>query len=311
MEWIICLGVGAVGGTLSSMLGAGNGYILIPGLALAFAYAGIGGPDTLKIAIATTHAANVFLSVSMLHAHAAKSNVDWTAFWKLAPGIATGAVLGGLLTGFVPARVVAIVFASVALLVAWRIIRKSHPSATMHRPLPRSLTLSSKGVGIGCLAGLAGFGGLTAPLLSSYMAMRKAIGTSAAITLPITIPASLTYALLDGPPDCGRNCLGFVYLPAVGAVGLTAVLAAPLGVWLSQIVPIVALRRILATILVCVALNLGANVIPDGKLFQAEAKQMWAEIFPSSPAPVEAAEAPVWLRPKIISPWAAKTLDQK
>ncbi len=296
MEWIICLGVGAVGGTLSAMLGAGNGYILIPGLALAFAYAGIGGPDTLKIAVDTTHAANVFLSVSMLHAHAGKSNIDWTAFFRLAPGIAAGSMLGALLAGFVDAKVVALVFAGFAVLVAWRITRKHHNTVQVHRPLPGSLVLSSKGLGIGGLAGLAGFGGLTAPLLSSYMPMRKAIGTAAAITLPITIPATLVYALLDAPAECGRNCVGFVYIPAVGAVGLTAVLAAPLGAWLSHMVPVVALRRTLAVLFICVALNLGFNALPDGRLFQAEANQMWAGMFPATTELIEASEVPLWLQ---------------
>ncbi len=107
------------------------------------------------------------------------------------------------------------------------------------------------------------------------MPERRAIGTAAAIQLAITPPAAAMFALMDSPSQCGANCLGMIYVPAVCAAGVTAVLAAPVGAWLAHALPVVAIRRIFACLLVVIAGNLALKSLPDSKRFREQAQAFW------------------------------------
>ena len=120
MEWIICMAAGACPGVIGSMLGAGSGLVLIPGLALALSTLGVGGADSFKMAVATTHAANIFTGVSIIQAHAARGGIDWGVYAIIAPAIALGSALGAYETGFIDASLLTAVFAGFAVFRAWR-----------------------------------------------------------------------------------------------------------------------------------------------------------------------------------------------
>jgi uncharacterized membrane protein YfcA len=296
MEWIICMAAGGCAGVIGSMLGAGSGLVLIPGLALALSTMGVGGADSFKMAVATTHAANIFTGVSIIQAHAARGSIDWSIYAIIAPAIALGSALGAYETGLIDASLVAVVFAGFALLRAWRLMRTpSH--AQVLAPLPPAAILSVKGIGIGALAALTGGGGLTAQLLLSHLPERRAIGTAAAIQLAITPPAAAMFALMDSPSQCGANCLGLIYVPAVCAAGVAAVLTAPFGALLAHALPVVAIRRIFACLLVVIAGNLALKSLPDSKRFREQAQAFWtAASQVSGELRVEASQAPVWLQ---------------
>jgi uncharacterized membrane protein YfcA len=296
MEWIICMAAGGCAGVIGSMLGAGSGLVLIPGLALALSTMGVGGADSFKMAVATTQAANIFTGVSIIQAHAARGGIDWSVYSIIAPAIALGSALGAYGTGLIDASLLTAVFAAFALFRAWRLTQTaSHADALA--PLPPMSVLSVKGIGIGALAALTGGGGLTAQLLLFHLPARRAIGTAAAVQLAIAVPAAMTLALMDSPSQCGANCLGLIYVPAVCAAGVTAVLAAPLGAWLAHALPVVAIRRIFACLLVVIAGNLALKALPDSKRFREQAQAFWTAASQVSGEPrVQASQAPVWLQ---------------
>ncbi len=283
-------------GVIGSMLGAGSGLVLIPGLALAISTLGVGGADSFKMAVATTHAANIFTGVSIIQAHAARGGIDWSVYAIIAPAIALGSALAAYGTGIIDASLLSAFFACFALFRAWGL---THTASHAHalEPLPPMSILSAKGIGIGALAALTGGGGLTAQLLLSYLPERRAIGTAAAIQLAISPPAAAMFALMDLPSQCGANCLGLIYVPAVCAAGVAAVLTAPLGAWLAHALPVVAIRRIFACLLVVIAGNLALKSLPDSKRFREQAQAFWTAASQVSGEPrVEASQAPVWLQ---------------
>ena len=59
MDWILCLIAGALAGSLVSMTGSGAGFLLAPGLGLALSFDAFPNADLFKIAVATTHGANL------------------------------------------------------------------------------------------------------------------------------------------------------------------------------------------------------------------------------------------------------------
>ena len=80
--------------------------------------------------------------------------------------------------------------------------------------------------------------------------LHQAIGTSAAIGLPIAVAGAVGYIanglnVSDLPP----HSLGFVYLPALAAIVAASVLTAPLGAKAAHRLPVAKLKRIFAILL--------------------------------------------------------------
>jgi uncharacterized membrane protein YfcA len=84
--------------------------------------------------------------------------------------------------------------------------------------------------------------------------VHHAIGTSAAIGLPIAVAGTVGY-IINGwnvatLPDYS---VGYVYLPALVGIAAVSVLTAPLGVKLAHSLPVDRLKRIFALLLIGVA----------------------------------------------------------
>src|SRR5208282_6898362 len=65
-------------------------------------------------------------------------------------------------------------------------------------------------------------------MLTKALGSDKAAATASALTLPFALAASCGYLLLPTLDGCGPACAGGIYLPALAAAGMTAVLIAPL-----------------------------------------------------------------------------------
>jgi type IV secretion system protein VirB4 len=64
MDWILCLIAGALAGSLVSMTGSGAGFLLVPGLSIALSFSAFPDADLFKIAVATTHGANIITNLA-------------------------------------------------------------------------------------------------------------------------------------------------------------------------------------------------------------------------------------------------------
>jgi len=80
--------------------------------------------------------------------------------------------------------------------------------------------------------------------------MQNAIGTSAAIGLPIALAGTLGYLVNGwGAPDMPALTYGYVYLPALVLVSLVSTFFAPLGAKLAHRLPVATLKKVFAGVL--------------------------------------------------------------
>jgi hypothetical protein len=132
-------------------------------------------------------------------------------------------------------------------------------------------------------------------MLERFGPMPRAIGTSAALCLPMAGFGLAGFVLAPTPAECRSGCSGYVYLPAVAAIGISAVLAAPLGARLTHILPVRALRSLFGLFLIAAAGSLTWKSLPVAATAN-DARLLIAQLLaPDLVAAPIAAEAPGWL----------------
>lgn len=242
---------GAGAGFFAGLLGVGGGVVVVPILTVLFTGQGFPAREVLHLALGTSMATILFTSLSSLRAHHAHQAVLWPVVRDLTPGILLGTLLGTQLAGRISSRALAIFFVAFMLLVAVQMIANLRPQPS--RSLPGRAGLGLTGTLIGGVASLAAMGGgaLTVPyLIWCNVRPHSAIGTSAAVGLPIALGGTIGY-IWNGwrHAELPPGSLGFVYLPALGVILLTSVLTAQFGARLAHRLPIQVLKRIFAGLL--------------------------------------------------------------
>ena len=306
MEWILYVSVGSISGFLAGLLGIGGGMVIVPAMLFALPLAGVGGPEIMKFAVATSLAIVIPTAIASAQAHAARGSVSWKAFVRMTPGVMIGALAGAIFAAEVNPRIVAMLFLAFALHTAVRMIRGARRATTAAAPLPGAVVLSFKGMCIGALSSMLGIAGaaLVVAVLSRHVEMTRAIGTAAATGLPLAVASVIGYALASPPTGCSQGCVGYVFLPAVGAVGVAAVLTAPWGARAAHALPVAALKRAFGCLLLLVAANLAHKTFPtafDGAALVAQV-EAWA------PKTVSTTSKPAVVEAKAIAPAASKAI---
>jgi hypothetical protein len=120
--------------------------------------------------------------------------------------------------------------------------------------------MGGAGAIIGAISAVVGIGGgsLTVPFLSwCGINMRNAVATSAACGLPIAVAGALGF-LLAGWNEAllPQGSSGYIFWPALLAIGVVSFLAAPLGARLAHSLPVSSLKRIFAALLLVVGVKL-------------------------------------------------------
>jgi uncharacterized membrane protein YfcA len=265
VAWALCLCIGLCSGFLAGLLGVGGGTVIVPALILAARPLGIGGDDAPAVAMATSLAIVIPTSISSARAHAQRRSIDWAAFRRLAPGMAAGALAGTLAACAFGGRWPLAVFIGFALLAARQLLAPAPADAVADgHPAPCGLArLARYSVAIGLLSSLAGVGGglLSVPLLSHQLPLKRAIGTAAALGLPLAASGLAGYLLAGRSVRCAAGCVGTVFMPAVLAVSLAAIAAAPLGANLAHRLPVVWIRRVFAALLLLVCADLCVELL--------------------------------------------------
>ena len=250
--------IGGFTGILAGLLGVGGGAVIVPALLFHFRAEQFSAAILMHMAVACSLVAIVFTSMSSTLAHHRRGAVLWSTALVLAPGIVLGAVAGGIIVDGLSSDVLRYGFAAFECLVAWRLVRDRQPAA--HRTLPGRAGLAGVGAGIGAVSTLMGIGGgaLTVPfLLWCNINIRNAIATSAACGLPIALAGSGTLIVAGwGRPDLPQWSSGYVYWPAGLLIATSSVLTAPLGARLAHSLPLKALKRIFAVLLIAVAIRM-------------------------------------------------------
>jgi uncharacterized membrane protein YfcA len=260
--WAAYLAVGAMAGFLAGLLGVGGGLIIVPSLIFLFNSQHFPQTHLLHLALGTSLASIMFISVSSLRAHHAHGAVNWNIVRRIAPGIVVGTLLGSGLAAQLSSSFLALFFAVFVSFAATQILLDIKPKPS--RQLPGRAGTFLVGIIIGIIFSLVGGGGaiLSVPfMLYCNIKTHDAIGTSAAIGFPIAISGAAGYILTGlAQENLPPLSLGFIYLPALLGLMVTSVFTAPFGAKLTHRMPVERLKKVFAVFLYIIAAKMLAGL---------------------------------------------------
>jgi len=267
MEFLFYLIAGACAGLLSGLFGVGGGVIIVS--ILSFIFTGLQFPEAsiMHLALGTSLATIIFTSISSALAHHKKANVDWAVFRQIAPAVVIGTLLGSLIAAQLHSIWLKGIFSAFLISIAIQLLLTSGKKKTVsHEPKPPNLAMNSiAGLLIGIVSSLVGIGGgtLSVPYLTYSRAdIRRAIGTSAAIGLPIAIAGTIGFIVTGLMAETSvqsvlpQYSIGYVYLPAFIGISITSIFTAPLGTSIAQRLPTSVLKRLFALLLFFVGIKM-------------------------------------------------------
>jgi len=247
--------VGLIAGILAGLLGIGGGLVIVPMLVYTFTRQGIDDSLIMHIALATSMASIIFTSISSFMAHHRRGAVQWEIVRKIVIGILTGTFIGTCIASAMSTSFLKGFFVIFLYVIAIQLLLGKKPKAA--RELPGTAGMFGVGNVIGIVSSLVGIGGgsLSVPfMLWCNVVIHRAIGTSAAIGLPIAIAGTVGF-VVNGWHEANlpEYSIGYVYLPALAGIACMSILTAPLGVKLAHSLPVPTLKRVFAFLLLVVA----------------------------------------------------------
>ena len=252
--YLIYCAIGAVVGILAGLLGVGGGVVIVPMLVFVFSSRGIASDLTMHLALGTSLASIIFTSISSFMAHHRRDAVRWDIVRRIVFGIMTGTFLGSCLASALSTGVLKAFFVAFLYFVSIQLLTDRKPDAS--RELPGRCGMFIAGNTIGFISSLVGIGGgsLSVPfMLWCNVAVHRAIGTSAAIGLPIAAAGAAGYIFNGwGTPGLPQYSAGYVYLPALFGIAAISILTAPLGAALAHRLPIGMLKKVFGVLLILV-----------------------------------------------------------
>lgn len=253
--WIIYLLMGLFVGFFAGLLGIGGGLILVTLMVYLFTLQGFPADRLVHLALGTSIASIVFTSISSLRAHHKHGAVRWDILRTAVPGLVIGTLLGTVVADQLKSKYLAIFFVMFVYCSAVQMFANAKPKPTRQLPGKSGMTLSAVIVGI--VSSLVGVGGgvMTIPLMSlCNVPMRQAIGTSAALGLPIAIAGTVGFIVTGlGKDHLPALSLGYIYLPALVGIVIGTFFTVPWGAKMAHSMPVTRLKKIFAVILFVLA----------------------------------------------------------
>jgi uncharacterized membrane protein YfcA len=253
--WIAYLAMGLVVGLFAGMLGIGGGVMLVPLMVFLFTAQEFAPDRVLHLALGTSLTSIVFTSLSSLYAHHRHGAVRWDIVRQAAAGLVIGTLVGTSVADALKSKYLAIIFVAFVYYSAAQLFLNMKPKPS--RQLPGLIGMQIAAVAIGLVSSLVGAGGgvVSIPLMTlCNVPMRNAVGTSAALGLPIALAGATGYALnglgLDHLPPWS---IGYIYLPALAGIVLGTLLTVPVGAKVAHRIPVAHLKRLFAVILFVLA----------------------------------------------------------
>jgi uncharacterized membrane protein YfcA len=254
---LLTLGVGV--GFMAGLLGVGGGMMMVPVMSWVLQQQGVEAGMALKMAIATSMATIVFTSLSSVLAHHRLGTVRWAIAARMAPGMMLGGLVGGggafaALKG----QGLALIFAAFIGTMAVRMFNPQ--TAKPARELPAAWAQSGVGAAIGFASALLGAGGafLSVPFMTRCnVPPRQAVGTSAALGLPIALSSTLGYVLGGWQlAPALPGAFGYLYVPGLVVVAGASMSLAPLGARTAGSLHTDQLQRLFAVLLLILAASM-------------------------------------------------------
>lgn len=249
-------GAGVAAGLVAGLFGVGGGTVMVPALFYAFSVLGVGGEHILHVAVGTSLAVIVVVSVRSLGAHRRHGAVDETVLRTWTPWVAAGALVGAVIAGFASMALLGFVYAACLILVAAQ-MGLLPERVRLRSDLPEGGWRVGLGGLIGLLSAMMGVGGGSLGGMLMTLCGRpihQAVATASGFGLAIGLPAALGFVVFgwgqDGRPPLS---LGFVNLPAAVVMGVLTAAVAPYGARLAHRLERRTLRRSFAVFLALTA----------------------------------------------------------
>ena len=253
--WIVYLLMGLVVGFLAGMLGIGGGLILVTLMVFLFSLQGFPADRVVHVALGTALTSIVFTSISSLRAHHRHGAVRWDIVKMATPGLVVGTLLGTFVADRLASKYLAIFFVAFVYYAAVQMLVDMKPKPT--RTVPGWPGMSVAAFVTGIVSSLVGAGGglLSIPLMTMCnVPMRNAVGTSAALGLPIAIAGAAGYIYTGlGQDHLPPLTLGYVYVPALVGIVIGTFVTVPVGAKVAHTMPVPRLKKIFAVLLFLMA----------------------------------------------------------
>ena len=244
-----------LGGFIAGLLGVGGGIVIVPALFWLFSLIKFTPELAMHTAVGTSLATIVATSVSSMRAHHKKGAVDWELFKGWLPTMAFGALSGGIAAKFISADALVMIFACLAILVAFNLIRPV--SFKFGSSLPSRQKQGGISGFIGFASALMGIGGgtLSVPILVAYsFSTHRAVGTAASLGFIISVPATIGFVISGwGQTGLLPFSLGYVNLIAVLIILPFTILFAPIGAKMAHQLPEGVIKKAFAIFLFATA----------------------------------------------------------
>lgn len=244
---LVFLLVGLVAGFIAGLLGLGGGIVVVPLLTIAFDWLGVEQGLIHRMAVGTSMGVIIVTSLASAITHHKTTPLSWSRIKTLGPGLVAGTLLGSLAAAHIPVIALKIVFLAFLIFLAIQVLRDA---GTREGQSPSLSFLIPAGLAIGFLCSLVGVAGgavIVPFLVWTGLSMHQAIGSSAALGFFISLAGAAGYVTTGfGLPDLPVGSLGFIHLPALGAIVLGTVITAPRGAKLAYKLTPQRLRRVFA-----------------------------------------------------------------
>ena len=226
------LATGCVAGVTAGLFGIGGGIVIVPVLEFALSLLGVDPAIRMHVAVATSLATIIPTSISSARAHHLRQSVDINIVKRWSFFVLTGALLGAWIAAQVHSRVLAMVFATLAMLIALKMIFFPE-SRNLTQDVPRGPLILSLPTAIGTLSSMMGIGGGTFSVMTLTLfnqPIHRAIGTAALLGLVISLPGTIGF-IISGWNDVRvpPGSLGYVSLIGFALIAPTTVICAPIG----------------------------------------------------------------------------------
>ena len=229
----LLIGTGIFAGFIAGLFGIGGGVVVVPALYYIFTLAEVDESIRMHLAVGTSLANIVPISIISAVSHARKNSVNIDFLKFIFVSIIVGVTCGSIAVSYLEGSTLILIYSIILLFVAaqfffWKDKWRISPS------FPKNLTGHGFGSVIGFLSVIIGVGGgsISIPILKLYnFEIHKAIGTAAGIGTIVAVPGRIGF-MIAGLQNNVDLPLSFGYVSLVGLLLITpiTIIGAPLGV---------------------------------------------------------------------------------
>ena len=249
---------GSLVGLLSGLFGVGGAFIIVPLLNILFTQMGIDQDIVQHLAVGTAPSTMLITSLTTFLAHTRMGSMRWDVWRTMLPGIIIGAVSGALLAHHINGRTLEMLFGVIIVLMSTQMAigRTPPPNEKMKKLyVPVSLFVGM----IASLTGVAGSMQLIVFLAWAGHDWCDCVSTAAALTLPISLTATISYIVLGWhQPDLPAYSFGYVYVPGTLSLMIPGIIMAIVGARLAHWsgLPLKNLKRGFAIFGLCIGVSI-------------------------------------------------------